>query len=172
MNKQSLGGQVTAKKSRQVALNNYYSNPNICKFCNKILEVKDHQKVSYVRTKEFCNTRCSALLREQLTKKPKYVRIDKTMATRTKGELFENRSNYQSARTAIQRHARFVFKEQEPNPSCQVCNYSTHVEVAHRQSVSSFPSETLISEINSISNLIGLCPNHHWEFDNGVLKLN
>jgi hypothetical protein len=172
MNKQSLGGQVTAKKSRSKALENYYLNPNKCNFCNKILEVQPHQKVSYVRTKKFCNPRCSALLREQFTKKPKYVRVDKTLTERTKGELFEKRSNYQSARSAIQCHARFTFKEQSPTLSCITCGYSNHIEVAHKQSVSSFPNSALIKDINNISNLVGLCPNHHWEFDNGLLHLN
>ena len=32
--------------------------------------------------------------------------------------------------------------------------------------MSSFNSDALISEINSIDNLIALCPTHHWEFDN------
>ena len=30
---------------------------------------------------------------------------------------------------------------------------------------------TTIEEINNINNLIGLCPNHHWEYDNGLLEL-
>ena len=32
-----------------------------------------------------------------------------------------------------------------------------------------FPDETKVLEINSIENLIALCPTHHWEFDNGLL---
>jgi predicted restriction endonuclease len=54
---------------------------------------------------------------------------------------------------------------------CEVCGYNTHVEVCHIKSVSSFSDDTLITEINSIDNLVGLCPNHHWEFDNGKIKL-
>jgi hypothetical protein len=25
--------------------------------------------------------------------------------------------------------------------------------------------------VNSLDNLVGLCPNHHWEFDHGLLQL-
>jgi len=89
----------------------------------------------------------------------------------TKGELFENRKNWQSARSAIQKEARKIYFEVNPSPKCAICGYDKHVEVAHIKSVSDFPDTALIKEINSIDNLIGLCPNHHWEYDNGILTL-
>lgn len=39
------------------------------------------------------------------------------------------------------------------------------------KAVSDFDDSVTIREIDSIDNLIGLCPNHHWEYDNGILKL-
>ena len=54
---------------------------------------------------------------------------------------------------------------------CKVCSYSAHVEVCHIKGISEFPKETLLSEVNNLDNLIYLCPNHHWELDNGLLKL-
>jgi len=54
--------------------------------------------------------------------------------------------------------------------SCFKCGYSLHVECAHIISLHSFDEEAKISEINHINNILGLCPNHHWEFDNGFLK--
>lgn len=53
---------------------------------------------------------------------------------------------------------------------CQICGYDKHVEVAHKRAVSSFTDNSTAKEINDPSNLVGLCPNHHWEFDNGLLK--
>jgi hypothetical protein len=55
--------------------------------------------------------------------------------------------------------------------SCAVCGYDKHVETAHIKAVASFPDTATIREINAPSNLVGLCPNHHWEFDNGLLEL-
>jgi len=52
-----------------------------------------------------------------------------------------------------------------------VCGYSNHVEVCHIKSVSDFDGDELMRNINSIDNLIGLCPNHHWEFDNGKINI-
>lgn len=89
----------------------------------------------------------------------------------TKKELFSNRKNWQSARSSIQKMARNVFFSNNKEPKCCVCGYDKHVEVAHIKPVSDFTDETLIKEINSIDNLIGLCPNHHWEYDNGILKI-
>lgn len=54
---------------------------------------------------------------------------------------------------------------------CQVCNYKVHVELAHIKPLSSFSDEVTIAEINDPANILVLCPNHHWEFDNHVLSL-
>ena len=52
---------------------------------------------------------------------------------------------------------------------CQVCDYRVHVELAHIDAISSFPLETTLKAINKEENILVLCPNHHWEFDNGKL---
>jgi 5-methylcytosine-specific restriction endonuclease McrA len=54
---------------------------------------------------------------------------------------------------------------------CQSCGYSKHVEVCHIKPISEFANDTLISDINDITNLHILCPNCHWEFDNGLLNI-
>ena len=54
---------------------------------------------------------------------------------------------------------------------CQVCGYSKHVEVAHIKAISSFPLTTKLKEINAATNVLGLCPNCHWEFDHDLLKI-
>lgn len=90
---------------------------------------------------------------------------------KTKGELFEERKNWQSARSSMQKDARRMYFEHTQNPKCAICGYDKHIEVAHIKSVSDFDDNTKISIINSVDNLIGLCPNHHWEYDNGILKL-
>jgi HNH endonuclease len=46
------------------------------------------------------------------------------------------------------------------------CGYSKHVEICHIKEVKSFPDDAKIKEINDPSNLLYLCPNCHWEFDN------
>lgn len=49
---------------------------------------------------------------------------------------------------------------------CQACGYDKHVELAHIKPVSGYPDTALLSEVNSPENVIPLCRNCHWEFDN------
>ncbi len=51
-------------------------------------------------------------------------------------------------------------------PCCTKCGYSKHIEVCHIKPIKSFPKDSYVSEVNQLENLIGLCPNCHWEFDN------
>ena len=54
---------------------------------------------------------------------------------------------------------------------CQKCGYSRHVELCHVKAVQSFDKSTLLGIVNDPSNLVVLCPNCHWEFDNGYLSI-
>lgn len=90
---------------------------------------------------------------------------------KTKEELLSTRKNYQSYRSAIRQYAEKQYKDSGRELKCAVCGYDKHVEIAHIKAVSDFDGSATIAEINSIDNLIALCPNHHWEYDNGILKL-
>ena len=89
----------------------------------------------------------------------------------TKGELMSRRSNWQSWRSSIQRDARDKYKNSIKPKECIVCGYTNTYEVAHITPVADFDNNTLISEINDINNLIALCPNHHWEYDNNMIDM-
>lgn len=91
--------------------------------------------------------------------------------TRTKGEFIKMSKNYQSYRGSVRRLAELTYKNSGKECKCAICGYSNHIEVAHIKAVSEFDHFVTIAEINSIDNLIALCPNHHWEYDNGLLKL-
>lgn len=173
---QSAGGRVMAIRQKQEALIRYYENPNICKQCCNIILVPDNTRVSDTRVKKFCNRKCASIFNNHKRAKPKII-IKKARQCNlrlniTKQELFDRRANYQSARSCIRNNASKVFYSKNKYPKCSVCGYDKHIEVAHIKSVSSFSGNALIYEINDISNLIGLCPNHHWEFDNGLLDID
>ena len=89
----------------------------------------------------------------------------------TKGELFDKRELWQNARSGIQKLARTIYEQSNKPKQCAVCGYATHYEVAHIKPVSSFTDNDYIKDINDIGNLLALCPNHHWEYDHGVLDL-
>ena len=89
----------------------------------------------------------------------------------TKGELFNYCKNWQSARTQIRKLAQKVFDNCNHGYKCAICGYNKHIEIAHIKAVSEFDDNSTINEINDPNNLIGLCPNHHWEYDNGLLDI-
>ena len=122
-------------------------------------------KVNGSNTRENILKRC-----EQLRISPNTLRVS-VISSKTKSDLFAYRKSWQSARSSIQKGARKIYFYNNQHPKCAICGYTKHVEVAHIKAVSEFSNETPISIINSITNLIGLCPNHHWEYDNGMLKL-
>lgn len=70
----------------------------------------------------------------------------------------------------LRQHARRLYFAAMPY-RCERCGYDKHVEVCHKRPLTSFPLETPISVVNAIENLVGLCPNCHWEFDHGLLQL-
>ena len=55
--------------------------------------------------------------------------------------------------------------------NCQKCGYNKHVEVSHIKAIRDFDINEYISIVNDSSNLMVLCPNCHWEFDN-MNKIN
>ena len=71
----------------------------------------------------------------------------------------------------IRQYARIAAKKHGLLDKCFICDYSLHVECAHKKAINSFSDDTLISVINDRLNLVGLCPNHHWEFENGLIDL-
>jgi hypothetical protein len=49
---------------------------------------------------------------------------------------------------------------------CESCGYDKHTELAHIKAIADFDDSALLGEVNNINNIIVLCPNCHWEFDN------
>lgn len=54
---------------------------------------------------------------------------------------------------------------------CANCKYDKHVELCHIRPISSFDLSDKIKDINCHENIIQLCPNCHWEFDNNLITL-
>lgn len=85
------------------------------------------------------------------------------------GEAIYERHHRSSAYALVRSRARSVVKPEDK--SCENCGYNKHVEVCHIKPISSFEETVYLSVINSQDNLVLLCPNCHWEFDNGHLEL-
>ena len=105
-------------------------------------------------------------------KTEKIPNIDSRLLKMVKGELFtalaSGDANWQKARATITKHARRVAGYHGLLAQCCRCGYSKHVETCHVIGVMDFPDTATLGEINALSNLLGLCPNCHWEFDHGM----
>lgn len=89
-----------------------------------------------------------------------YVLIDYTLR-----EVIYTKHGNPSAYSLVRSRARNILKE----TNCKLCGYDKHTEVCHIKPISSFSLDTKLSIINAPSNLIRLCPNCHWEYDNKMV---
>jgi len=119
----------------------------LCKVCGKAINAK----VTY----------CSACFRQ------KCQRIDNLRLQDVQAH-YGSRNSYT---TMVRQRARHAAEALGILSYCSVCGYSAHVHCCHIKPVSAFPLTTKLKVVNRASNLVGLCPNHHWEFDHGLLKL-
>ena len=136
-----------------------------CKTWYDVKEKFGYKNVVPTKSRKSIIKRCEKL-------EIKYLFGRKDTSKKTKKEMFDTRKNWQSARSGIRKIAYQRFFNENKDCKCIVCGYSKHVEVAHIKAVSEFDDNATVDEINNINNLIGLCPNHHWEFDNGLLNIN
>ncbi|MEO1286206.1 MAG: HNH endonuclease [Chloroflexota bacterium] len=71
----------------------------------------------------------------------------------------------------IRDRARRRYRNSDRSQSCERCGYKKHIEICHIKAIADYPLETPVSEVNDLNNLVGLCPNCHWELDHGELTI-
>lgn len=150
------------------------------KFCSTSCSVGYNNKLNPKRkaTEKFCK-RCNTSLGFVLCSSPGSRKCDDCKGAprvdwsqQTKGKLRGAGNAILGGRYPyIRTHARRSYKKSGQPMSCSVCNYSLHVDICHIVDVKAFSEDISIAYINKIDNLVALCKNHHWEFDNGHLTL-
>ena len=89
-------------------------------------------------------------------------------------EVYEQKSvdgKHPSWKASIVRATNKQWNKSLLSSSCEACGYSKHINLCHIKSISEYPDTATLGEVNDINNVIVLCPNHHWEFDNAHLTL-
>lgn len=195
--KGSAGGKATAVKLRQSAIDSYYTDPNICKFCGKIIEINGNLKVAQARRKLFCSRSCASKFNNlgrrknavrtckqcgqefevcrtakgilSVTEYCKACKHSNALLSKTKGDIFRQYPyNWAKARAVIAKHARTQYVGPD---ICKICGYHLRIDICHIVPVAEFGDNAMLSDINCNTNLIALCPNHHFEFDAGLLEV-
>jgi len=67
--------------------------------------------------------------------------------------------------------ARAFMKYYGIKKECKICKFDICVEIAHIKPISEFTLDSLIGEVNSLNNIIYLCPNHHKMLDKKLISL-
>ena len=147
---------------------NQTSNP---KFCSRSCSAKYNN--THRTKKQYTCQQCGMIIGEGYRKFGERKYCDKCgpnyidWSTITIGEL--------KAKRLYQFHSRIRQLAQKVcsnrSHTCARCGYNKHVEVCHIKPIKDFNDDTLVSIINNEHNLIELCPNCHWEFDNGLWSL-
>jgi len=78
-----------------------------------------------------------------------------------------SKNRYQSVRY----HAHQIAELHNLSKKCHYCNYENHFQLCHIKDIGNFPDSAKLKEINHPTNLIFLCPNHHWDLDHNLLTL-
>ncbi len=125
-----------------------------CIACNTLLYIGWRSK----RTK-YCN-KC------RYTKNPNF----KDWSTVTKKALYAKLKLHQ-AHARVRALARETYKKSNKPKLCANCGYDKFYEVCHIKPIQNFDETSVVTEINHIDNLIGLCPNCHWELDHDLLNI-
>ena len=123
-----------------------YSSAKICENCGTV----------HSRASEFCSQKC----RTENFMKNKTIKESLTAG--------ERQQKFSGIRSIARNYAKYL-----PNKTkCQNCGYDKHIEIAHIKGISTFNENDLLSNVNDENNLLALCPNCHWEFDNNILDLS
>ncbi len=133
------------------------------KFCSQTCVYESRRKKNYCK---YCKTEIPVRKRCCTSCNPQLVDWTKVTYAEAKGMR-----KYQK-NSRIRDLARIVYNKSDRPKKCFVCEYDKHIEICHIKAISSHADSDTISKINSLNNLVALCPNHHWEFDNGHLSLD
>lgn len=82
-------------------------------------------------------------------------------------EIPASKNRYQNVRN----HAHRVAALYGIIKKCSFCDCNNHLDLCHIEDIGTFTDDTQLNIINSPTNLIYLCPNHHWDLDHGYLKI-
>lgn len=147
-------------------------NPKFCsRSCSAQYTNKQRGKDSYRQPEGSCRT-CGVGI---ITRKTWCDACQPATKKKTLGEYRERTSVQGKHPSWVHSHVRQFCRSWNKDlitKPCANCGYDKHVELCHIKAVSSFPDSALLEEVNHPDNVIQLCRNCHWEFDNGILNLS
>jgi hypothetical protein len=146
--------------------NKQTNNP---KFCSRSCAAKITNKIPKKKKTKKCAT-CTNLVLSQIKYCknciPRALLVDENMSIGS----FKSKRAYQR-HSRIRTLARSKYLKSSKSKVCVICGYDKHIEICHIHAIKDFSLTTPLKIVNDLNNLIALCPNHHWEFDNNLISL-
>lgn len=154
---------------------NLTGNPKFCsKSCAAIVNNQKFPKRTKHKKRYFCKV-CGIEVppRRILCDEHNPQKIDWSKIT-INNVIYEYNRGYGASNkyTRIRDAAQIIYKNSSRPKKCEQCGYDKHYHVCHIKPIHLFALETPISIVNNLDNLVALCPNCHWELDNGLIHLN
>ena len=150
--------------------NNLTENPKFCsRSCAAIINNKVPKRKARMHQCKVCGIKLPGRRILCDAHNPQVVDWSKVTlreASYTPNDGYGNSNRY----TKVRDNAQYVYKRSDRFKCCEKCSYDKHYHICHIKSVHLFDLDTPISVINSLDNLIALCPNCHWELDNGLFS--
>lgn len=131
-----------------------------CQECSRLI-IHRHD----MARKAYCNRKlCDECYLDQKYLKKNWNTQRIKQEQRTVAELkLNDGKNHRPWTDSVRGMARSWFKTD--GKKCK-CGYDKHIEICHKKSIASYPDTALVGEINCADNILFLCPNCHWEYDN------
>lgn len=141
---------------------NVKSNQNRWK--GHISVLNNHKCIQCGKLRDYRSALCQSCRNLEHKKKCETITIKKLKQ--------KHKNKIQSWYSSEIRNFNRVWNKHLLNFGCQICGYNNHIELCHIKPICSFNENSMLKEINDESNNVVLCPNHHWEFDNGIITIN
>jgi len=175
----SCGNIFRERKNRIIKTAEYLKAPNLCKKCGKPILPKDSERLCDTKKRLCCSSKCYSHPKRNGNSCPVCgIAINQEskfcIEHRLTPILSKNKGNFLTDKdfhSKVRANSRRAYKKSKKEMICFSCGYSVFVEICHIKPINTFLDTAIVSEINHIDNLVALCPNCHWEFDNGLLEI-
>ena len=174
------------KEQSKLKIEAYLLDPKKCAWCKGPILPKSERILYPVTRKKFCSRSCNAsnsnsVRPKRFANEDKFCSCGRRKMGKAKvcfGCIQDRKADrkmqdvllkgYKGAQrwVAIRSDARRLMDLWGIEKKCSDCGWAIHVEVIHIRPISSFPLDTLLTVVNSRSNIKYKCPNCHWIFDN------
>lgn len=161
---------ITKNKSELKKSENTFCSKSCAATHNNSLKPKQEKSV-YIKVPKTCiscNTTYSKDGRDATNTCSRLCFVELGMKQRIMKDVIKRAgaNTYDTIRQNARAYSKYFYPSK-----CMLCDYTKHYEVCHVKDLKDFTREETLYEINNKTNLIHLCPNCHWEFDNNQLDI-